>query len=147
VVALALPFHWTTEFETKLLPLITNVNPALPDGTVAGEIVVTDGIGLTPVPVGAVTVKIAALDVPPPGAGLNTVTWALPSDAISESRITACNCVLLTKVVALALPFHWTTEFETKLLPLMINVNPELADGAVAGEIVMTEGTGLTLVP
>ena len=106
----------------------------------------TEGIGLTLVP-GAVTVKIAAFNVPPPGAGLNTVTWALPSDAISEDRITACNCVLLTKVVALALPFHWTTEFETKLLPLITNVNPALPDGTVAGEIVVTDGIGLTPVP
>ena len=40
--------------------------------------------------------KATALDVPPPGVGLNTVIWAVPPVEISLAGIEAVNCVLLT---------------------------------------------------
>ncbi len=50
--------------------------------------------GLRPVVVGtglfaALIVKVWALEVPPPGAGLNTVTAAVPAVAMSEAGIAA----------------------------------------------------------
>src|SRR5262249_1978078 len=52
---------------TKLFPLTVNVKPTLPVSTDTGEIEVITGTGL-------LMVKLTALDVPPPGAGLKTVT-------------------------------------------------------------------------
>lgn len=44
-------------------------------------------------------VNVSAFDVPPPGAGLDTVTCAVPACEISEAGIVACRLVLPTKVV------------------------------------------------
>src|ERR1019366_3042854 len=48
----------------------------------------------------------ARLDVPPPGAGLTTVTVAVPFVAMSAAGIAAFNFEALTKVVARGLPFQ-----------------------------------------
>jgi hypothetical protein len=40
---------------------------------------------------GALTVNDAALDVPPPGAGLETVTLAVPADARTVAGTVACS--------------------------------------------------------
>ena len=45
------------------------------------------------------TANDTAFDVPPPGAGLNTVTFAVPAVAMSATVIWAVSCVLLTYVV------------------------------------------------
>jgi hypothetical protein len=42
-----------------------------------------------------VMVKVRPPDVPPPGAVLETVTWALPIEAMSPERTTASSFVLL----------------------------------------------------
>jgi hypothetical protein len=62
-------------------------------------------------------VKVAELEVPPPGVGLLTVTAAVPAEAISEVRIDAVSCVAETKVVVRFDPFQRTLEVETKPLP------------------------------
>jgi len=41
-------------------------------------------------------VKVRALEVPPPGVGLKTVTWAEPAVAISDIRIAAVSWVVET---------------------------------------------------
>jgi len=41
-------------------------------------------------------VNVTAFDVPPPGAGLSTMTCAFPATATSDAEITVCNCVLFT---------------------------------------------------
>jgi hypothetical protein len=51
-------------------------------------------------------VKGSALDVPPPGEGLTTVTLAVPAETMSAAVIAAVNCVLLTYVVMRLDPFH-----------------------------------------
>ena len=68
--------------------------------------------------------------LPPPGAGLKTVTSAVPTVVKSVARIAAVNCVALTKVVARALPFQRTVAPETKLPPVTVKV--ELAEPAIA---------------
>jgi hypothetical protein len=55
---------------------------------------------------GLLIVKVWALEVPPPGAGVNTVTWAVPANAMSKAEIAAVNRVEETYVVVRFAPFH-----------------------------------------
>ena len=71
----------------KLPPLTVRVKPGLPTVADEGLIEVNDGTGLV------VTVKITALEVPPPGAGFLTVTLLDPDVAKSEVRIKAVSWV------------------------------------------------------
>ncbi len=83
------PFHCTTEPLTKLVPFTVRVKADPP--AVADE-------GLRPVIVGngLLMVKVCAPEVPPPGAGLETVTLTVPAVVMSEAGIDAVNCVALT---------------------------------------------------
>ena len=51
-------------------------------------------------------VKGKADETPPPGAGLDTVTFAVLGAAMSAAVMAALSCVALTKVVVRAVPFH-----------------------------------------
>ena len=51
---------------------------------------------------GGAIVNVSAVDVPPPGAGENTVTCAVPLTATSAAAIVARSCVPLTYVVGRA---------------------------------------------
>src|SRR5579872_3411824 len=73
------PFHLTTEPFINPLPFTVRVNAAPPAVPLAGNSEVTEGTGLD-----ALMVKLALPDVPPPGAGLNTVTWASPASKMSR---------------------------------------------------------------
>ena len=72
---------------------------------------------------GAVTVKSASLDVPPPGEALATVILNTPALIRSWARITAVNLVDETKVVALLCPWNLTDEEVIKLRPFTVMVN------------------------
>jgi hypothetical protein len=138
VVVRLLPFHCTTELPMKLLPFTVNVNAPEPALTVFGDNVVIAGTGLG----AAVTVNVTALDVPPPGAGLVTVTEGVPVVATSLAKIAAVSCVALTNVVARAAPPKFTTDVFRKFVPFTVNVNaPEPAETFV-GASVVTVGTG-----
>lgn len=65
----------------------------------------------------AFTVKAAALEAPPPGDGLVTVTCAVALAAMAAAGTTAVNCVALTKVVASGVVFHKTDDAGRKPLP------------------------------
>ena len=83
-------------------------------------------------------VNVSGLDVPPPGARVNTVTWAVPTAEISAAEIAAVTPVAPTKVVVLLLPFHWTTEHGNKLLPITSKRNaapPTVALGGLSEEM------------
>src|SRR5438445_6559547 len=67
-------------------------------------------------------VNAAGAEVPPPGAGLTTVTLAVPAAAMSVAGIVAVSCVGETNVVARAAPFQFTVEVLTKLPPLTVSV-------------------------
>ena len=69
----------------KLLPVTVSVNPAPPAVVAEGVRPVVVGTGL----LAALIKKVWALDVPPPGAGLNTVTVAVPADTMSAAWIAA----------------------------------------------------------
>lgn len=116
VVVRVLPFHRTVLPLTKFDPLTVKVNVLLPACVELGLSVVIDGEGF-------VIEKDPCPEVPPPGVGLNTVTAAVPDEAISEALIVAVSCPLLMNCVTRSLPFHLTTLPETKLEPLTVSVN------------------------
>ena len=103
------------------------------------------GTGLGPL----VMVKLTAFEVPPPGAGLVTVTASVPLEATPVAGMAAVSCVVLTNVVALAVPPKLTTEVVTKFVPLTVSINPALPAAILFGEIALIAGEGLfwTVVP
>jgi hypothetical protein len=110
------------------------------------------GLDPAPKPVGAlspieelgvVTSKKSTFDVPPPGVGFTTVTEAVAAFATSEARILAVSRDRLTKVVVRGLPFHFTTELETKPVPFTVSVNaapPGLAASGTRGWLIRGAG-------
>ena len=101
-------------------------------------------VALTVIEGGGLTVNVNAPEVPPPGAGVKTVTEAVPTVAMSPAPIDACSCVALTKVVGRADPFHRTIEEDLKLLPLTLSVNDGPPETALAGASELATGTGAT---
>ena len=69
----------------------------------------------------------------------------MPAVTTSVTRIVAFNCVLLTNVVARFVPFHRTTEVETKLVPLTVRGNPAAPASTLLGASELTAGIGLVL--
>ena len=119
------PFHCTCEADRNPEPVTVSVNA--PDDTLAdaGRIEASAGVGF------AVIANETEEDVPPPGAGVTTVTAAVPVLLRSDARIAAVNCVALTKVVTRLAPFHCTCEVAMKPLPFTVKVNaPELMAAA-----------------
>ncbi len=90
--------------------------------------------------------KLRAFDVPPPGAGLLTVTLAVPAVAMSLAEIDAVKLVALFRVVVRSDPFHRTVEPETKLEPLTVRAKSGLPAIAEFGLIPMIAGTGFWTV-
>jgi hypothetical protein len=68
------------------------------------------------------TVKLTAFEVPPPGAGVVTVTATMAAEAREAAGIVAVNCVEFTKVVAIAEPPKLTIEPVTKFVPVTVIV-------------------------
>src|SRR6476620_5098646 len=94
----------------------------------SGAMRVSVGTGFSP---GAVMVNGAALEAPPPGAGLNTVTPAWPGAAISAAAMLARRWPPSTNVVARSAPFQRTLEPARKLAPYTSRVKaapPAAAD-------------------
>ena len=122
-----------------MLPLTASVNAAPPVVTLDGTSVAIAGAGLVPL-----ISNLAAVDVPPPGAGLLTVTVAVPAVAMSEAGTAAVNCVSLTKVVLKAWPFHCTADEATKLLPLTDSVKAGPPEVTAVGARELIAGAELT---
>lgn len=72
VVLRLLPLSRTTELPTKPVPFTVRINEASPTVLVVGEMLLRVGTGL-------LTARSIAVDVPPPGPGLNTVTGNVPA--------------------------------------------------------------------
>jgi hypothetical protein len=85
-----------------LLPFTVRVKAGPPAVADEGLRLVVVGTGL----LAALIVKVWALEVPPPGAGVNTVTVAVPAVTMSEAVIAAVNWVEETYVVVRFAPFH-----------------------------------------
>jgi hypothetical protein len=92
---------------------------------------------------GLLIVKVSGPDAPPPGAGLETATDAVPAVAMSAAVVAAVRLVADAKVVGRALPFHSTVEDETKFEPVTVSVNAGPPAVAVLGVNELIAGTGL----
>jgi hypothetical protein len=125
---------------TKPAPVRVKVKAAPPAVVEVGAIEVSVG------PETALIVNDRLPDVPPPGAGFVTVTVAVPAVAISAAVIAAVNCVALTKVVVLAAPLNFTTDVDTKPIPLTVSVKAAPPAVALVGEREVTIGAGLLMV-
>jgi hypothetical protein len=79
------------------------------------------------------TGKKITFDVPPPGAGLVTVTEAVCAAATSAALMVAVNCELETKVVTRGLPSQFTVDPGTKPVPFTVTVKPPLPGATASG--------------
>ena len=84
--------------------------------------------------------KFIALEMPPLGAGLVTVTAGAPVETMLAAGMAAVNCVEFTNVVAVADPPKLTIEVATKLVPLIVSVKAAPPATVVFGEIVVIVG-------
>ena len=84
VVVRALRPNLIREVGRKFVPVTINVKADSPTKPVDGVMDVIVGIGL-----GFPMFRLTEFDVPPPGAGLTTVTSAVPEVAIAEAGIVA----------------------------------------------------------
>src|SRR5439155_320716 len=139
VVVRAAPSQRTVEPLTKLVPVTVSVRAALPADVLVGDSVESVGEGL-------LTLNVCAAEVPPPGAGVTTVTDAVAAVARSEAGMAAVSCVALTKVVVRAAPFQRTPEAFTKLLPFTVSVNAAPPTLALEGESDVSDGAGVVTV-
>ena len=85
MVVRSTPFQRTTEPLTKSVPFTVSSKAKSP---------ATAELGIRPEAVGTglgagFMVKVRPLEVPPPGAGLNTVTTAVPAVVMSDARMLA----------------------------------------------------------
>src|ERR1700687_4653482 len=80
--------------------------------------------------------------MPVPGVpGVVKVTPAEPAGEIAVAGMAAVTWLPLTKVVALATPFQFTTAWLPKLVPLTVRVNAELPAVMLAGFSAAMVGT------
>ena len=84
VVVCALGPNVMSEVGRKFVPVTVRVKADSPTYPVAGVMDVIVGIGL-----GLPMLRLNEFDIPPPGAGLNTVTTAVPDAAMAEAGIVA----------------------------------------------------------
>ena len=133
------PFHRTTDELMKFVPVAVSVNAAPPAAALLGESELSVGTGL-------LIVNVCALEAPPPGVGLKTVTGAVPGVAMSLARICTWSWVPLTNVVDRSLPFQRTTDEAMKFVPVAVRVNPAPPAAALGGEIELSVGAGLLLI-
>lgn len=123
----------TQVFAYRLVHVSVTLSPA---GTsVAVELSCTTGGGTS-------TVNSRLDEVPPPGRGLYTVTARPPPSAMSAAPIAALSSVPLTYTVGRAAPSHCTTDFDTKPVPITVNVNAGPSTVVLAGDNPVATGTG-----
>jgi len=126
------------EVEIKLLPMTVSAKARLPCGALDGDSEPITGAGLA-----VFIVNGSAPEVPPPGAGLETVTLAVPDAPSSVAGTCAVSWLALTKLVGRAVPFQLITELLMKLPPLIVSVNAPSPAVTAAGASSEIEGIGL----
>jgi hypothetical protein len=136
VVVRGFPPKFTVELALKPVPVTVSGCPGVPAGAVFdGESNVIVGAALL------LTVKGDGAEVPPTGAGLNTVMATEPGVATSLAETVVESWVLLTGVVGRETPATCTTELPTK--PVPFTVSGKLVAAAVEdGESELIVGTG-----
>jgi hypothetical protein len=92
------------------------------------------------------TEKLAAVEVPPPGEGFDTVTESVAVVATSVAGMDAVSAVALTKVVDRDFALKLTTELALKFEPLTESVNAGLPTATLVGEMLFKTGSGLLTV-
>jgi hypothetical protein len=102
--------------------------------------------GVTELRVGARMVKVRLVEVPPPGGGVRTSTFAVPVAPRRDVATVACSCVALTNDVGMADPFHRTTEAFTKFDPFTFMVKAGDPANAEEGLRDVRVGAGLSMV-
>jgi hypothetical protein len=84
-------------------------------------------------------VNVAAADVPPPGLGLATVTFAFPTEVTSVAGMVAVISVALTHEDDSAAPFHSTVALFSKFEPYSTKLTAEapavVLEGAIAASV------------
>src|SRR2546423_5097649 len=138
-VVRAAPFQLTVEPPAKLLPVTVSVKAAFPAAALAGDRVESVGDGL-------LTLNVWAAEVPPPGAGVTTVTCGVPAAATSAAAMAAVSCVALTKVVVRVAPFHLTVLPLTKPVPVTVSVKAGLPADVLVGDRAARGGAELLTV-
>src|SRR5260370_39242514 len=89
------------------------------------------------------TENVAEFELPPPGAGLMTVTVSVPATEISSAPICAVTWLALTNVVNRLLPFHCSAAPDAKFEPFTVRLKAGPPRVALFGEMAATVGTGL----
>jgi hypothetical protein len=88
----------------------------------------------------------AEFEIPPPGAGLDTVTVTVPGLVISLAGMFAIMCSESLKSVVLLEPFHLTVEPGTKLAPWMFRLKPVPPANTALGPRLLIAGVGLEVM-
>jgi hypothetical protein len=127
-----------TELGTKFEPYTVKVNAGPPAALELGFSELIAGTGMFPV-----KVKFTAFEVPPPGAGLVTVTATVPGEVTAAAGTVAVSCLKLTTVAESVTPPKLTIEPATKFVPLIVSMKlPPLPAPALVGEIAVIVGVG-----
>jgi hypothetical protein len=132
----AVPLINTDTPAVKPVPLIVSVNAGPPAGTEDGEMLVIVGVGDR-------TVKESALEAWVPGSV--TVTCNVAGCWTSVAGTAAVSWVLLTNVVANGVVPRNTVAPEKKFDPFTVSVNAGPPCGTVAGERLVSVGTGAVM--
>jgi len=91
-------------------------------------------------------VNVCAFDVPPPGLGFTTVTDTVPAVATREAGTVTVSCVEEEDVGVRLVPPKLTTEPETKLVPVTVNVKSMLPAVTQFGLIEVVVGSPFLMV-
>ncbi len=91
---------------------------------------------------GALTVNGEVVEIPPPGAGVDTETSALPAEAKSAAGISAINCLALRYAVATGTEFQRTVELNTNPEPFTSTSKSAAPAVALEGVSVPIAGLG-----
>jgi len=135
------PFHCTVDPGTNPVPFTVKVNPTPPAGAELGLkalIVCAEGEALM--------VKVAALEVPPPGFTTVMLIVRLPADEIKLAGTEQLNCVAVTRVHDNADPFHCTVDPETNPVPVIVKVKAPPPVGTELGFRLVTVGAAGLIV-
>ena len=90
--------------------------------------------------------KDILFEVPPPGAGLNTITVANPGVDTSAAAIGTCSCVPFTYVVVRLVPLQYTTDPLTNPVPFTVRVKAAVPAMTDEGDSELINGAGLDTV-
>src|SRR5262245_24479775 len=91
---------------------------------------------------GVLIVNGSAVEVPPPGAGANTLTGTVPEAARSAAEIAAFSVLASITVVGRLVPFHRTWENALNPLPVTVSVKADAPTNALAGDKAVGVGSG-----